>query len=148
VRRSFSKASALALGIAIIAGTVLSARAEPATLTLACEGATTSWQRHPPNYAEWQKPEPFSGGVVVDFTKKTINGLPYAGDINITEVTETRVIFHKSSPVDSIYGSVDRITGDVEGHVSMNKEFQKKNEPNTERGFNFALKCKPAQRMF
>jgi hypothetical protein len=55
------------LGIAIIAGAVLSARAESATLTLACTGETTSYQT--------KKPEPLSLGLIVDFTKKNNRGV-------------------------------------------------------------------------
>lgn len=143
VRRSFSKASALALGIAIIAGTLLSARAEPATLTLACKGATTSYQT--------REPEPISLGLIVDLTNKTIKGFPFPGDIEIIQVTEVHILFHKTSGTLVVDGSIDRVTGDVEGHSAQYKSLtstEMLKSDNVMGGFTFALKCKPTQRMF
>jgi hypothetical protein len=143
VRRSFSESYALSLGIAIIAGTVLSARAEPATLTLACKGATISYQT--------AEPEPISLGLIVDLTNKTIKGFPFPGDIAIIQVTELHILFHKISGTLVFDGRIDRVTGDVEGHSAQYKSLKSTEmlkPDNVMGGFTFALKCTPTQRMF
>jgi hypothetical protein len=142
VRRLFSETSALALGIAIIAGTVLSARAEPATMTLACKGATTSYQT--------REPEPISLGLIIDFTNKTIKGFLF-GESEITRVTDVAVYFHKTTGTTISDGKIDRITGDAEGHSAVYKSIKSADmlkPDNTMGGYNFALKCTPTQRMF
>jgi hypothetical protein len=46
------------------------AQAEPATLTLACNG-TTTWM------LPWAKPDPFSMGMIVNFAARTVQGFGF-----------------------------------------------------------------------
>jgi hypothetical protein len=90
------------------------------------------------------KPEGVSLGIIVNFTKGTVHGLgSFAA--NITGVDETRISFSASqSGAASIDGTIDRVTGDAEATFIMF---------NTKTGdillmTNYALKCRPTQRMF
>jgi hypothetical protein len=64
-------------------------QAADTTLTLACQGTTTTGTE--------DKPEPISMGIIVNFTKKTVHGFgdPIFGEqlIKITGITETAVNF-------------------------------------------------------
>jgi hypothetical protein len=147
VVRSFSEKSALALA-AIIACAVLSARAEPATLTLACKGETTAYQTPINNNTD---PQPISLGLIVDWTNKTIKGFPFPGAIAIVQVTELAILFHGTSGTGVFDGKIDRVTGDAEGHSAMYKSLKSADmlkSDNMMGGYDFALKCTPAQRMF
>jgi hypothetical protein len=145
--RSFFETSTLVLGVAIIACAVLNARAEPPTLTLTCKGATTAYRTPINNITD---PQPISLGLIVDLTNETIKGFPFPGDIEIIQVTETHIVFRKTSGTLVVDGRIDRITGDVEGHSAQYKSLastEMLKPDNVMGGFTFSLKCKPAQRM-
>lgn len=123
--------------IAIAAVTM--AFAQPTTLTLACKGTTSTYLD--------KRSDPISLGLLVDFTKRTIKGFPYFPDeVEITEVTELVIYFHKSTDFLEFGGSMDRLTGEVKGHLEANKKLME--TTHTLSGFDFALKCTPTQRMF
>jgi hypothetical protein len=116
--------------------------AEPDTLTLACEGTATS--THKPG-----EPRPVSMGIIVNFTRRTIQGLGLwrAGedDVKITTTNDVVVEFRGSKPrhgyeLDwTIIGRIDRVTGDVSALMVTEMPYELTD---------YALKCRPAQRLF
>ena len=122
----------------VVAGLSMTAQAADTTLTLACQGTATSGTQD-------TKPEPISMGIIVNFTNYTVQGFGYP--VKITDVNEVTVAFEGSKPLGatvwSAWGSIDRVTGDVEASSTMTA---------TKTGnilmTNYALKCRPAQRMF
>jgi hypothetical protein len=123
----------------------ITARAADETLTLACQGTATGG-------TEDAKPEPVSMGIIVNFTKKTVHGFgdPIFGEqlIQITGVTETAVKFSGADKVGnmsrSAMGAIDRVTGDVWVYAGSTVTTTGKTITST----SYALKCRPAQRMF
>jgi hypothetical protein len=114
------------------------AQAADTTLTLACQGTTNL------NNA---KLEPISMGIIVDFTNRTVQGFGFPDShdfpVKITGMNEVTITFHGSNQAGnmSITGSIDRVTGDVEA----------RNQAASDTFYTilrYALKCKPAQRMF
>jgi hypothetical protein len=124
--------------IAIVTYSPLTARAADTTLTLACQGTTTTKIGEGP-----PKQEPFSMGVTVDFTDRTVAAgfMPRFGvfreKINsiINERTVDFADMDKSG--DGISGSIDRVTGDLEA-ISVVGNWT----------ISYSLKCRPTQRMF
>ena len=116
--------------------------AEPETLTLACEGTATSI--HKPGFHE-----PVSMGIIVNFTRRTIQGLGLfrvgEDDIKVTTMNDVAVEFRGSKPkrgyeLDwTIMGRIDRVTGDVSALKKTDMPYDL-----TE----YVLKCRPAQRLF
>jgi hypothetical protein len=141
--RTCSHAIAL---IAMITCLSTTAQAADTTLTLACQGTMTGG-------TEDAKPEPISMGIIVNFTRKTVHGFgdPIFGEqlINITGITETAVFFSASDKfsqtiLQSVIGTIDRVTGDVSADfTSMDTKTGK-----TIASTSYALKCRPTQRMF
>jgi hypothetical protein len=123
---------------AIVAAVSMTAQAADETLTLACQGTTTTKIGGGP-----PKQEPFSMGVTVDFTDRTVAAgfMPRFGvfreKINsiINERTVDFAAMDKSS--DGISGSIDRVTGDLEAYSVVGNWI-----------INYSLKCRPTQRMF
>jgi hypothetical protein len=124
--------------------------AEPQTLTLACQGTTTSG-------LEDAKPEPVSMGIIVNFTNRTVQGFDHVGlfgelidyPVKITAWNDVTVVFKGSadfakSSTDSITGTIDRVTGDVWANSIMTDAKTGKIITST----SYALKCRPTQRMF
>jgi hypothetical protein len=56
---------------AMVAGPSMTAQAADSTLTLACQGTATS------RTMEDAKPEPVSMGIILNFTKNTVQGFGY-----------------------------------------------------------------------
>jgi hypothetical protein len=134
---------ATATTLLVVAGLSMMAQAaEPATLTLACQGTVTIKSSGPLEY----DPDPVSMGLIVNFTARTVQGTarwgPYLFDdkLQIIEWNEVTVVFEGFSRFlgRNIGGSMDRVTGDV-GMVATAKEAA---------AYDYALKCRPAQRMF
>jgi DNA-binding MurR/RpiR family transcriptional regulator len=73
--------SALCTSIIALTAMVASPTAQAAdtTLTLACQGTTISGM-------EDAKPEPISMGIIVNFTKRTVQGFAYP--VKITDVND------------------------------------------------------------
>jgi hypothetical protein len=127
---------------------LVTAQAADATLTLACKGTVTRG-------AQPDKPEPVSMGIIVNFTARTVQGFGYPGfaglmdfPVKITAWNEVTVAFEGSDShaviENSINGSIDRVTGDVE--ATSNATDVKTGHPVS--WTFYALKCRPAQRMF
>ena len=123
------------------------AQAEPGTLTLACTG-TTTFPMGPPSH------QPVSMGIIVNFTARYVQGLDfgYPGlddfPVKITAMNDVTVEFSGSqrrSPSRwTIDGSIDRVTGDLNATSTMRNIMS--NEIVAEQ--TYALKCRPAQRLF
>jgi hypothetical protein len=133
--------------IALVVMLVSTAHADDATLTLACQGTTTFG-------TEDVKREPISMGIIVDFTNHTVHGFGYPGSsgrfafpVKITGMNEVTVAFHGSESrnqvEESITGSIDRVTGDVEARTQVSDS-----KTGILSILRYALKCRPTQRMF
>jgi hypothetical protein len=141
---SASEGAMKALILLALAGLWISSAhaAEPTgTLTLACKGTVTIKSSSGSEY----DPDPISMGLIVNFTNRTVKGTarwgPYLFDneIPITDANEDTVVFSGFSKFlgMTIVGSMDRVTGDV--LISATEK---------DRAYDYALKCKPTQRMF
>jgi hypothetical protein len=85
-------------------------------------------------------------GIVVNFTARTVQGLEFP--VKIASVDETTINFGGSEPNGStswtITGSIDRVTGDMN---AMSILIDAKTSMQLD-SLTYALKCRPAQRMF
>jgi hypothetical protein len=113
------------------------ARAQPATLTLACKGTSSDTPD--------SKRYPLSMGISIDLTARTVSGFFASGDflVKITEVTDTLITFDgvgsdPNNTRDRVSGNIDRVTGDLEATISLLPSGQ----------IFYHLQCRPAQRMF
>jgi hypothetical protein len=126
---------------------VTAAAAQVQTLTLACKGTTIATSMPE------AKPEPISMGIIVNFTARTVQGFGTPGMLDplvkITGANDVTVVFSgedKSSPssVWSVMGGIDRVTGDAWATTMLIVSNTSKIISQT----NYALQCRPAQRMF
>jgi hypothetical protein len=133
------------IGLAVMFVGLPTAQAADTTLTLACKGTTTAG-------VEDAKPEPISMGIVVNFTNRTVQGFndPSFMDypVKITAWNDVTVVFAGSSDVlkisQRVPGALDRVTEDVEATSMATDNKTGKIVTST----SYALKCRPAQRMF
>jgi len=117
------------------------AQAADTTLTLACQGTTRLGNA---------APEPIAMGIIVNFTNQTVQGFGAPGvldyPVKITASNDVTIAFlgtdekHDGS---SIRGSIDRVTGDVEATSTVTDA-----KTYNTLYLKYALKCRPAQRMF
>jgi hypothetical protein len=132
----------------MVAALSMTAQAADETLTLACQGTTTDKMKD----AKDAKPAPISMGIIVNFTKNTVQGfgIPGVSDypVTIRGMNDARIVFDashdKGTSVASIAGSIDRVTGDVEATDML----QNPKTGSVMSSKSYALKCKPVQRMF
>ena len=117
------------------------AQAANTVLTLACQGTTKD------TTVEDAKPEPISMGIVVNLTDRTVQGFGLSAvlPLKVTEVDDVSVTFSGSEPKPTvtkwnIYGSINRVTGDVEAISSALDMKTGQSITST----SFALKCRPA----
>ena len=135
------------IGLAVMLVGLPTVQAADTTLTLACAGTSTL-------AAPDAKPEPYRMSIIFNFTTRTVQGInsPAFPELNypikITGADDVAVAFRGSGQVlhaeASTSGTIDRITGDLE-FTEMSVD------PKTSRvtsQTNYALKCRPAQRMF
>jgi hypothetical protein len=116
------------------------AHAADTTLTLACQGTTTDTAK------EDSKPEPFSMGIIVNFTTRIVTGFTFPGatlPVTITKFDDVHILFGGSSKSWTISGSIDRVTGDTAATSQMSTATGEITS-----SIEYALKCRPAQRMF
>ena len=124
----------------------MTAQAADTTLTLACQGTTTDKMKD----AKDAKPAPISMGIIVNFTKRTVQGFndPSIVDypVRITAWNDVTVDFGSEvlNSTWSTSGSIDRVTGDVEATLIVTDPKTSKTISSTV----YAMKCRPAQRMF
>jgi len=122
---------------------LVTAQAADTTLALACQGTTTETSK------EDAKPEPHSQGIIVNFTARTVTGFTYPGaafPVKVTAWDDLHIMFEGSNKDGSwsIGGSIDRVTGDTAVTSTWQNPTTGKVSSSTE----YALKCRPAQRMF
>ena len=116
-------------------GLSIAQSAEPAKLTLACEGTASNATKTN------AKPDLISAGIIIDFTDRTVKGFPFLSSapdiaIKITHVTETTIQLRGEGETAAAFiGVIDRVTGDLTAVSFQTSHF-------------FHLKCKPTQRMF
>jgi hypothetical protein len=132
----------------MVAGLPMTVQAADETLTMACQGTVTdiSMPRGSTDITiPAGKPEPASVGIIINFTARTVAGLDFP--LKITSFDETAVLFEGSDDTEltfrRISGSIDRVTGDMKAvSIKMNKKTF------ISLDVAYALKCRPAQRMF
>jgi hypothetical protein len=128
---------------AIVAAVSMTAQAADSILTLACEGTET-------NLTELTDAKPesrsISMGIIVNFTARTVEGFnpPGGFPVKIDGVNEVMVSFNSYKGGWRVFGSIDRVTGAVEATI----ELRNQKTGNLVSGNGYALKCRPAQRMF
>jgi hypothetical protein len=133
------------LGAILLLIFVATAQAQPATLTLSCKGTTTA-----PMIPD-EKPQPISMGIVVNFSTRTVQGFvvpEFEFPVMITAANDVMVAFSGEqilpSSVHIIFGSIDRVSGDVEATSSITDPKTSKSISQTD----YTLQCKPTQRTF
>jgi hypothetical protein len=126
---------------------------QPATLTLACKGTTEYSYPDGKGSFTHEKPLPVEMGIIVNFTKRTVQGFsdPSFIDIpvRITAANDVTVTFEGSDEslpptLQSISGSIDRVTGTVYATIKLSNTEKHEIQSMT----NYELRCRPAQRMF
>jgi len=136
----------IALAVMLLGFTT--AQAADTALTLACQGTVTT-KVFLGKFVDYE-PESISMGLIVNFTKRTVQGTgrwgPWLFDdqLPITELTDGTVVFEGFSKFlgMKVSGTMDRVTGDV-GMVATTPGETKEGQAR-----DYALKCRPAQRMF
>ena len=129
-------------GMLMVAST-MSQAAEPAKLVLACQG-------HTHNLGADSQSLPVSLGIIVGLVDRTVRGFRYPDDfpIKITNINETTIVFHGSSPhapgatYRQINGGIDKVTGDAGATSDVTSLRESKASAI------HSLKCRPTQRMF
>jgi hypothetical protein len=125
---------------AMVAGLSMTAQAaEPATLTLACQGTQTKLTELTDAKPESQS---ISMGIIVNFTARTVEGFVTHFPVKIDAVNEAFVSFHGYKDGWRVFGGIDRVTGDVDATIEF------RNQGTLTSGLGYSLKCKPTQRMF
>jgi hypothetical protein len=104
--------------------------------------------------SENAKREPISKGIIVNFTTRTDQGFGTPGQfdypVKVTSWDDVTVVFSGSREIGgwslsmSTSGTIDRVTGDVQAQATT---VNTKTHDFTS-ATNYALKCRPAQRMF
>jgi hypothetical protein len=126
--------------IALIVVGLSTAKAADAILTLACQGTIVTSK---------EDAKPASMGIIINFTNRTVQGFGPLYPVKVTYWDDINVAFAGSLdiqtpvPVMSITGRIDRVTGDVEATETTMGE-----KGNMLFSTSYALKCRPAQRMF
>jgi hypothetical protein len=129
------------IAVAVMLVGLSTPHAADTVLTLACQGTTTD------TAIEGSKPEPISMGIVVNFTAQTVAGFTYPGAFPVTFTVwdDLHILFSGSNQTYwSTSGSIDRVTGDTFATSTWSNPQTGKVSSSTE----YALKCRPAQRMF
>jgi hypothetical protein len=109
-------------------------------LTLACEGTAKETQGN-------AKPQPISMGVIIDFTAGTIVGFadcPVEIEAADGLVVTFSCSYNTEISVMYLVGRIDRVTGDAEATSMVWRKEMGILVSETI----YALKCRPAQRMF
>jgi hypothetical protein len=125
-----------AVAVTLLVSTTLSV-AEPAQLTLGCQGTETS------KGGAGTAVNQINIGIIVDFQKQTVVGLSDSR-LTITGVDETTISFSGVDRGWTMNGTIDRVTGAL---VAFSSKF----DPGTGKqwlSFSHDLLCRPAQRMF
>jgi hypothetical protein len=92
--------------------------AEPATLTLACQGTVTVHEYPRTTTVEDAKPQPYNMGMTVNLTARTVQGFGSEYPYKITDINAGTIIFRHSGEQTAIVGQIDRVTGDLEATIT------------------------------
>jgi hypothetical protein len=109
------------------------ALAENTVVTLACNGTTTT------NAEDDAAAKPVSMGIVIDLNAGTIDGFfrQFRAEISTHQTKWVFTSIIEETGDARLNGFVDRITGDLRAKILNGQLFT-----------DYALKCRPAQRMF
>jgi hypothetical protein len=131
---------------AIVAALSTTASADE-ILTLACQGIVRidDWSLKRAGQPQDAKPEPYSTGMTVDLTGRTVQGFGMEYPIKITNINAGTIIFSDSDKQGHLFGQIDRVTGDMEATITYWSDREKGELSNQQF---YSLKCKPTQRMF
>jgi hypothetical protein len=130
---------------AMVAGPSITTQAADTTLTLACEGTVTVYEYPRTTTVENLKPEPYSTGMIVDLTARTVQTFGSEYPFKMTNINAATIVFSHSEKQMAVLGSMDRVTGDMEATITHWLDMQRRDISNEQ---HYALKCKPTQRMF
>jgi hypothetical protein len=120
---------------AMVAGLSNTAQAaEPEMLRLACQG-TVRFER---SEHQDERTEPYSMGMTVNLTARTVQGFGSEYPFKITNVNAGTIIFKDTDEHSTVLGHIDRVTGDLEAMIIWGGRDQQY----------YQMKCKPTQRMF
>ena len=128
----------LLVALVALSITTLQAAKPTGTVTLACEGTATDKT----DLRELAKPEPVSMGLIIDFTTNSVAGFPsFSADrVKIIGVDKTTFGFSGTDGMGgAVFGTVDRMTGDVE--ATMERWNHETNKLQWATGY--LLKCRP-----
>ena len=126
---------------AMLVGLSTARAAEPATLTLACQGTTTDAMQ--PD----AKPQQITMGVVINFSVRTVAGFTYPGleefPVVIRDANEVLITFAGSNESGSsiVAGDINRVTGELWANSTMRDAQTSKIVMST----SYSLQCRPAQ---
>jgi hypothetical protein len=129
---------------AMVAGST--AHAADTTLTLACEGTKTE------TFYGRSERRNVSLSIIINFAARTVTGFREEErlvELTIDDISETTISFAGSNSAAMVSynmnGTIDRVTGTVEAGLTS---FPEEGHGLKTWTSSYALKCKPAQRMF
>ena len=126
---------------AMLVGLPTARAAEPAILTLACQGTTTD-----PMQPD-AKPQEITMGVVINFSVRTVAGFTYPGleefPIVIRDANDVLITFAGSNESGSsiVAGDINRVTGELWANSTMRDAQTSKIVVST----SYSLQCRPTQ---
>ena len=126
---------ALALASGFMAAVIpvsATAEAQQQAITLSCKGTMKTGSED----------QQVTMGIVVNFTTRRVQGLQAPGffdyPLAITAADDAMITFRGSNSLSSTLGTIDRVNGDVDATMFANNQSS----------IVYALKCRPAQRIF
>jgi hypothetical protein len=103
------------IGLAVMLVGLSTAHAADTTLTLACQGTFTVREYPRTTTVEDAKPEPYSTGITVNLTARTVQGFGMEYPMKITNINAATIVFSDSDKQSLLEGQIDRVTGDMDG---------------------------------
>jgi hypothetical protein len=140
--RTYSRVIAL---IAMVTCGLVTAQAAETTLTLACQGTVTVNEYPRTTTVEDAKPEPYSTGMIVNLTARTVQVFGSEYPFKIANTNDATIVFSHSEEQIAVLGSIDRVTGDMDATITNWSDMQRRNLSSEQF---YKMKCRPAQRMF
>jgi hypothetical protein len=132
---------------AMLAG-LSTAHAADETLTLSCEGTKTETWEYGGGSEERRA---ISLSIIINFAARTVTGFKerVVEELTIDDASETTISFSGSTSTAmlsyNMRGTIDRVTGTVQAVLTSSPEEGHGLKPWSN---SYALKCRPAQRMF
>jgi hypothetical protein len=91
------------------------------------------------------KKEPYSTGMTIDLTTRTVQLFGSQYPFKITDMNAATIVFSDSKKQTAILGSIDRGTGDLEATITHWLDEQRRDISNEQF---YEMKCTPTHRMF